>query len=155
MEPGRGWRLDRGAFSLMTNYSLLDPESTRPFVVPGDDRLERAGPMLRSFGGRLTVSDAFAVLRAVRQEGVLATRVSFVYAADENAVYYAQNNDFSTSKAFVCRAVTGREGNHGPEQNISPLRRPPDGLSKNVIHAPGIQVGDFTIYNDFVTTAAV
>ena len=95
VEPGRGWRLDLGAFSLMTNYSLLDPESTRPFVVPGDDRLERAGPMLRSFGGRLTVADAFAVLRAVRQEGPWATRVSFVYAADENAVYYAQDNDFA------------------------------------------------------------
>lgn len=95
VEPGRGWRLDRGPFSLMTNYSLLDPESTRPFVVPGDDRLERAGPMLRSFGGRLTVADAFAVLRAVRQEGPWATRVSFVYAADENAVYYAQDNDFA------------------------------------------------------------
>ena len=95
VEPGRGWRLNLGAFSLMTNYSLLDPESTRPFVVPGDDRLERAGPMLRSFGGRLTVADAFAVLRAVRQEGPWATRVSFVYAADENAVYYAQDNDFA------------------------------------------------------------
>ena len=32
----------RGRFSLMANYSLLEPESTRPFAVPGDDRYERA-----------------------------------------------------------------------------------------------------------------
>ena len=34
-------------------------------------------------------------LRGVRQEGPWATRVSFVYAADENVVYYAQDNDFA------------------------------------------------------------
>ena len=95
VEPGRGWRLDRGAFSLMTNYSLLDPESTRPFVVPGDDRYERAARLLDGYRGKCTVSEAFAVLRAVRQEGPWATRVSFVYTADENAVYYAQDNDFA------------------------------------------------------------
>ena len=29
------------------------------------------------------------------QEGIWATRVSFVYSAEENAVYYVQNNNFS------------------------------------------------------------
>ena len=38
IEPGIGWREDDGRCSLMTNYSILAPESTRPFIVPGDDR---------------------------------------------------------------------------------------------------------------------
>ena len=35
IEPGIGWGEDDGRYSLMTNYSVLAPESTRPFIVPG------------------------------------------------------------------------------------------------------------------------
>lgn len=94
IEPGIGYRVDSGRFSLITNYSLLAPESTRPFIVPGDDRYERANAKLSSCDGNFDVSDAFALLRDVRQEGPWATRVSFVYAAHENTVYYVQNNCF-------------------------------------------------------------
>ena len=94
IEPGIGWREDGGRCSLMTNYSLLAPESTSPFLVPGDDRYERAARLLSHYDARFTVSDALAVLRAVRQEGIWATRVSFVYSAREHAVYYVQNNEF-------------------------------------------------------------
>lgn len=94
IEPGLGHREDTGAYSLITNYSLIDPESTRPFIVPGDDRCEKAAQLLNGYGSNFTVSDALSVLRAVRQEGPWATRVSFVYSSKEQSVYYVQNNHF-------------------------------------------------------------
>ena len=100
IEPGIGWREDDGRCSLMTNYSILAPESARPFLVPGDDRYERAVRLLSHYGAHFTVSDALAVLRAVRQEGIWATRVSFVYSAREHAVYYVQDNEFSQIEKY-------------------------------------------------------
>lgn len=100
IEPGIGWREDNGRYSLMTNYSVLAPESTKPFIVPGDDRYERATQLLNTHGNHFTVADAFSVLHAVRQEGIWATRVSFVYSAKEHAVYYVQNNDFSRIEKY-------------------------------------------------------
>ena len=91
IEPGIGWREERGRYALITNYSILAPENTRPFLVPGDDRYERAAQLLNTFGKHFTVTDAFSVLQAVRQEGMWATRVSFVYSATERAVYYQQS----------------------------------------------------------------
>ena len=95
IEPGIGWREDDGRYSLITNDSVLAPESTRPFIVPGDDRYERADRLLNRYGKHFTITDAFSVLRAVRQEGMWATRVSFVYSAKERVVYYVENNKFS------------------------------------------------------------
>ena len=100
IEPGIGWREDGGRCSLMTNSSILAPESTRPFLVAGDDRYERAARLLSHYGAHFTVSDALAVLRAVRQKGIWATRVSFVYSAREHAVYYVQNNEFSQIEKY-------------------------------------------------------
>lgn len=94
VEPGIGWREDHGHYSLITNYSVLAPESTMPFLVPGDDRYERAAQLLNTYGKQFTVTDAFSVLQAVRQEGIWATRVSFVYSSKEHAVYYVENNHF-------------------------------------------------------------
>lgn len=95
IEPGIGHRLDTtGRYSLITNYSLLAPESTQPFIVPGDDRYELAKAQLTASGESFGISDGFTLLHAVRQEEPWATRVSFVYAASENAVYYVQNNHF-------------------------------------------------------------
>lgn len=49
VEPGIGWREDEGRYSLITNYSILAPESTRPFVMPEDDRYEKASKMLNIY----------------------------------------------------------------------------------------------------------
>lgn len=100
IEPGLGCLEDAGNYSLITNYSLLDPESTRPFLVQGDDRYERAVQMMDGYGNSFTVSDAFSVLRAVRQEGPWATRVSFAYSSREQAVYYVQNNHFEQVEKY-------------------------------------------------------
>lgn len=94
IEPGIGYRVEQSKYSVITNYSVLNPESTNAFVVPGDDRFERAKSLLACYGADLSVSDAFSVLQAVRQEGQWATRVSFVYSKKEQAVYYVENNHF-------------------------------------------------------------
>lgn len=101
IEPGIGYREERKRYSLATNYSLLKPESTRNFIVEGDDRYERALQLLEGCGNDFSVSNAFTVLRAVRQEGIWATRVSFVYSANEQTVYYAENNHFENIKKFT------------------------------------------------------
>ena len=100
VEPGIGWREDEGNYSLITNYSLLDPASTRPYLVPGDDRYERADRMLEGYGDNFSVSDGLTILREVRQEGPWATRLSFVCSMNEQAVYYVENNDFDHVKVY-------------------------------------------------------
>ncbi len=100
VEPGIGWREDGGKYSLITNYSVLAPDSTRPFVLPGDDRYERADSMLKEYRDHFSVSDGFSVLRRVRQEGPWATRVSFVFSVKEQAVRYAENNDFDHVEVY-------------------------------------------------------
>lgn len=94
IEPGIGYRLEQRRYSLMTNYSVLKPESTRPYIVPGDDRYERAQTQLEKQKETFSVSDAFHMLKSVRQEGLWATRVTFVYSVMEKKIYYVLNNDF-------------------------------------------------------------
>lgn len=100
IEPGIGYREETSTFSLITNYSLIQPESTKPFLVPGDDRYERGKNLLGEFGNDCSVSDGFSLLKAVRQEGLWATRVSFVYSKKNQTVYYVQNNDFGQVREY-------------------------------------------------------
>lgn len=108
IEPGIGYREEHREYSLITNYSLLKPESTKNYIVPGDDRYERALQLLDNFEKDFSVSDAFTFLHAVRQEGAWATRVSFVYSAKKHTVYYVENNQFEHIKKFVF-PLTGKE----------------------------------------------
>ena len=101
IEPGIGYREEQSKYSLITNYSLMKPESTREYIVPGDDRYERALKLLDNCKNEFSVSDAFTLLYAVRQEGTWATRVSFVYSVNERTVYYTENNHFEHIKKFT------------------------------------------------------
>lgn len=101
IEPGIGYREENSKYSLITNYSLMKPESTRDFIVPGDDRYERALKLLDNCKNEFSVSDAFTLLQNVRQEDAWATRVSFVYSVNERTVYYAENNRFEHIKKFT------------------------------------------------------
>lgn len=101
IEPGIGYREEQSRYSLLTNYSVIKPESTKDFIVPGDDRYERALRLLDSCKQELSLAQAFTLLYNVRQEGAWATRVSFVYSAKEQAVYYAENNCFDRIRKFV------------------------------------------------------
>lgn len=49
IEPGIGYREEKSKFSLITNYSLIEPESTKNFLVPGDDRYERGKKLLTGY----------------------------------------------------------------------------------------------------------
>ena len=49
---------------------------------------------VEKYGENFSISNAFDVLRSVRQEGLWATRVSFIYSVAKNKVYYVLNNDF-------------------------------------------------------------
>ena len=100
IEPGIGSRVDTGTYSLMANASLLSPESTRPWLLPGDNRYEKAAQLLAKQGRRFSVPDAFAILRAVRQEGPWATRVSFVFSAKQRTVFYAENSHFDSIQTY-------------------------------------------------------
>ena len=101
IEPGIGWREEHLGTTLITNYSLLNPASTSPYIVAGDNRYERAQAQLAQYDEHFSVSDAFDVLQEVKQEGLWATRVSFVYTANENTVYYTENNRFDCLSAFT------------------------------------------------------
>lgn len=101
IEPGIGYREEQSKYSLITNYSLMKPESTRDFIVPGDNRYERALQLLDNCKNEFSVSDAFTLLHTVRQEGAWATRVSFVYSVNERTVYYTENNHFEHIKKFT------------------------------------------------------
>lgn len=101
IEPGIGYREEQSKYSLITNYSLMKPESTRNFIVSGDDRYERALQLLDNCKNEFSVPDAFTLLYAVRQEGAWATRVSFVYSVNERTVYYTENNHFEHIKKFT------------------------------------------------------
>lgn len=94
IEPGSGYRLEQARYSLITNYSILNPEITKPYIVHGDDRYERANKELAKYDNDFSVSEAFRILESVKQEGLWATRVSFVYAVGKNKVYYVLNNRF-------------------------------------------------------------
>ncbi len=101
IEPGIGYRKEHKKYSLITNYSLIRPESTKDSIVPGDNRYERALQCLEENKNNFSVSNAFELLHTARQEGVWASRVSFVYSANEHTVYYVENNHFKHIRKFV------------------------------------------------------
>lgn len=100
VEPGIGWRAEYAPYSLMVNTSLLDPASTAPFALPGDDRYQRAEQLLKGSSAGFSVRDGLALLEEVHQEGIWATRVSFVYSVREQAVYYTENNRFDRIQVY-------------------------------------------------------
>ena len=69
IEPGIGYKEEYEQYSLITNYSLMKPESTKCFIVPGDDRYERALKKLEKYSPDFSISDAIHLLYDVRQEG--------------------------------------------------------------------------------------
>lgn len=100
IEPGIGYKYEQKDFSLITNYSVLSPETTKPYIVSGDTRYEAAKELLEAYDKKFSVSDAYKVLKSVCQKGLWATRVSFVYSALQNKVYYVLNNDFDNISEF-------------------------------------------------------
>ena len=108
LEPGNGYARLFGHYAVLSNFPLL--------VLPLDlndgqagyyglDRYETASRMLAGADDGFTAEDGLKLLHAVRQTGHWATRVSFVWSKNENAVYYAVENDFE----HVKRHAFGRQ----------------------------------------------
>ena len=101
LETGIGSKgYEQENFSLITNYSILKPDITKPYIVSGDTRYEVAKELLAGYDKDFSVNDAFKVLKSVSQKDLWATRVSFVYSTEKNKVYYVLNNDFSNVFEF-------------------------------------------------------
>ena len=122
LEPGSGYRIERRRYSLLSNYSILDPASTKPFLVPGDDRYERAERRLENDTERFSVKDALSLLYDVRQEGVWATRVSFVYSGNAGTVTWVENNRFDRRREY--RFPSAETAHHKELVCNAPERRP-------------------------------
>ena len=95
VEPGYGYRKVDGDHAVITNFPVLaDLEDySNPFY--GKDRFDRAESVLSESGPDFSVKDALMLLGQVKQTGQWATRISFVYSVNENAVHYCLNGDFS------------------------------------------------------------
>ena len=107
LEPGNGFSVITEKYAALTNFALL--ELPKDFNKEnegyyGKDRYDRAMSILRESGEDFSVEDGIRVLRAVKQEGQWATRVSFVYSNNENAVYYCLERDF---EHLIRHQITG------------------------------------------------
>jgi len=97
LEPGNGYTVIREKYTVMTNFPLLElptdlTDETAGYY--GKDRYDTALRMLRAGDDDFSTQDAFAILKATRQTGHWATRVSFVYSRNENAVHYCREGNF-------------------------------------------------------------
>ena len=75
-----------------TMQAMFSDRNGRVLIIEPEN--EKAKDLLQGYGENFSISNAFDVLRSVRQEGLWATRVSFIYSVAKNKVYYVLNNDF-------------------------------------------------------------
>ena len=97
LEPGNGYSIIKEKYAVLSNFPFLElpADFTQDkFGYYGKDRYDIAMEILRNSTDDFSVQEGLALLKAVKQEGNWATRVSFVYSASENAVYYALERDF-------------------------------------------------------------
>lgn len=97
IEPGRGiLKYDHTQrYVVMSNCSIYEAKQNGQYKGFGVDRQLMAEKMLHSSDASFAVSNAFDVLKAVHQtDPIWHTEFSFVYSANENAVYYCYNHDF-------------------------------------------------------------
>ena len=97
LEPGNGYGVIQEKYAALSNFAFLEspadliPES---YGYYGKDRYDKAMEILRESNDDFSAEDGLALLNAVKQTGTWATRVSFVYSNNENAVYYIIENNF-------------------------------------------------------------
>lgn len=97
LEPGNGHSIIKEKYAVLTNFSMLELPadfSQDKFKYYGKDRYDIAMGLLRESNDNFSVEDGLKILKSVKQEGNWATRVSFVYSNNENAVYYCLEGNF-------------------------------------------------------------
>ena len=85
IEPGIGYRLEKEKYSLITNYSILKPELTNPYVLSGDNRYEKAKDLLRYV---LHAGNDLARMHGIDTAAVGAAVLEM--EKDENGIYHAR-----------------------------------------------------------------
>lgn len=101
MEPGIGCREIEDDYAVISNFPLLEEVEDLSKAWYGKNRYDKGTAVLRSSGAAFSAMDGMRLLETLKQEGEWATRVSFVYSRNENAVYYALNNDFANMQKHV------------------------------------------------------
>ena len=98
VEPGYGYREVMENYAVITNFPVLAglTDYSNPFY--GKNRYDRAVQVLSGSGDDFSVADALKLLSEVSQSGQWGTRISFVYSANENKVYYFLNGDISKTE---------------------------------------------------------
>ena len=97
LEPGNGYSVIQEKYAALSNFTFLESQADlipENYSYYGKDRYDKAMKILRESNDDFAVQDGLALLNAVKQTGTWATRVSFVYSNNENAVYYVIENDF-------------------------------------------------------------
>ena len=98
VEPGLGYRRVEEPFTVLTNFPVLTALSDYSNPFYGKDRYDRAVSVLSRADADFGAEDALRLLYETRQEGTWATRVSFVYSRNQNAVYSFPNGDPSQTE---------------------------------------------------------
>lgn len=101
VEPGLGYRRVDENYAVLTNFPVLTalPDYSNPFY--GKDRYDKAVSVLSSARPDFSAEDALQLLYDVRQEGQWATRVTFVWSRNRNAVYYYLNGNIGQAECHM------------------------------------------------------
>lgn len=111
IEPGRGnLKFDKAEkYIAMSNCSVYEAKQNGQYNGFGADRQLKVEQILEAADKKFYIEDAFAVLKAVQLykfKDYCSTEFSFVYSANENAVYYCYNREFENIQKYqmeVCR----------------------------------------------------
>lgn len=108
VEPGYGCKKVEDNFAVLSNFPVLTKleDYSSPFY--GKDRYDKALLVLSNADEHFSSKDALQLLYQTKQEGQWATRVSFVYSKNDNAVYYFLNGDISNLETHYFTALEGK-----------------------------------------------
>lgn len=101
VEPGSGYRKVEENYAVLTNFPVLTELADYENPFYGKGRYDRAVSVLRAAGADFSVGDVLRLLHETRQDGQWATRVTFVYSRNENAVYWFPDGDISLMEKHV------------------------------------------------------
>lgn len=94
VEPSCGTQTVQGDYAVLTNFPVLANLTDYNNAFFGKDRYDLCNNVLAK-AQNFDVNDALDLLNQAKQTGRWGTRISFVYSANLNAVYYCLDGDFA------------------------------------------------------------